>query len=388
MSGSKISRPLFFGMLATSIAVGTYGYVQHRSKSHNTLYAALSDYGIKTPLQKQAYRYIIKQAGIPNADRFLDEDLASESALTERMIDNISVTQLFLARREPKKDLEGRKGNVERWAIPQAAWMKDPATQPQLIKAAKALSLIDEVAPTPEFSNPDAAVVFGARRSAMKSRLDYLYQQIANNKVKPKLIILLTGERYAEAIDATEEELAKIAAKYGKSPDKLTETDMFRDLFENSPMFGKFPLLVIDTPRGDLIRPTTDKTVADLIKEIETRPDFKDLIFVSSQPHVAYQDEVIAESFYRNNIKLKYLTIGSEYKLSNNGDLSANVSALMSALGTELYAKTPRILRNRNTTITDRGTAEKLISLYESQPMVFQSVEKLFSIKIPANKPK
>lgn len=126
------------------------------------------------------------------------------------------------------------------------------------------------------------ALVLGATGSVMQRRLDFLYEEWQRG-VRIDTIILLTGAR-------------DLDPKIENYPEGLrTETDLFVHLFNQHPLNGLAPHLVIDSPKqilenGTVRRPTTASTVTDWLA---TKPKPGSCLAVSTQPFVGYQEAVL-----------------------------------------------------------------------------------------------
>jgi hypothetical protein len=79
--------------------------------------------------------------------------------------------------------------------------------------------------------------------------------------------------------------------------------------FEESTLYHKFKTSIIDTPAGNLSRPTTETTLKELLKWLDARKDIKKITFVSNQPYIKYQEAIIAQVL-KSHASISYEVIG------------------------------------------------------------------------------
>lgn len=258
------NKPLMFGLIATTLATGgsIYAYENYKLSYPRSLNAALDYYGFGTNAQKQALRYLMKQAGVNNVDALLDTRAVNQAQLIKSILTFV---------RETQEKFTIRTGTQERWEVQTPVGIKEPAQQKQILSALLILNMMDAVPPA--FKKRDAICILGATNSVMAARLDYAGVLFAEGKLPAHWLIMLAGERYVtpdkngNSIDGSEAELSKLATQIGKKVAALTETDLMKSAYENSKLYQKFPenyVVIIDTPRRNLPRPTTETTVIEL----------------------------------------------------------------------------------------------------------------------------
>ena len=332
------------------------------AKSYS-LYKVLDDYGYGTDSQKQALDYLLAEAGIlaegqSFQERFPDRDNCTD--FQRDMLEFIHLTQ---------ERFTIRKGTQERWEIKASEWMeKDKA---QNIKAIKALGFVEEVLPTAD--ETDMICILGGTLTSMKSRLAYAEKLIDQGNLKAKYLVLLAGERKVTTqVDGGEVDLLRIAKKHGVDGlAQLTETHLMKEAYGTSTLEGKLETHLIDTPAGTLPRPTTETSIGELINWLDKHGDVKRVVFVSSQPYVQYQRAVIGAVLKQRNCVVEFQVIGPQEKK----DLT--ILALVGALGSQLWAKTPIILRDRGEKITDAKLVARFKALYAKQAIIYKNIEPL-----------
>jgi hypothetical protein len=267
-----------------------------------------------------------------------------------------------------------RTGRQERWDVGPLQWMSQA---PEAIKAnLKTLGFLDAV--FPQDSQPDAVCVLGATRPTMENRVAYLVRLMEEGRLKTPHLVLLTGERYVTpGVDGTVQELQALARKCGKTKwQQLTETDLLKEIYQRSPLAKQTHLQVhvIHTPQsvtpdGTALRPTTQSTTVDLSKWQKKHPAIEKIVFVSNQPHVAYQEAVIRTVLRGKKSPLRVEVIGEAFGAKTQGK---NIGFLVGALGSYLWAVTPLLLANQ--TVAFPLSAEEkqgFRTLYAKQPLVY-----------------
>jgi hypothetical protein len=185
-----------------------------------------------------------------------------------------------------------RKGNQERWEVQASDWMGKNTDE--ITKSVKELGFVEEI--TPMQKEIDAICILGSTFSSIQKRINYAGELIIRRQLTAKNLILLAGERKVSVnVDGDEQQLLQIAKKYNIDDlHKLTETHLIQAAYENSTIYNKLQTFVIDTPAGNLPRPTTETTIVELLKWQSTHKDIKRIIFVSNQPYVKYQEAIIS----------------------------------------------------------------------------------------------
>lgn len=375
------NKSLMFGLVATTLAAGGmfYAYKNYVFRHPQNLNAVLDYYGFKSPEQKHALRFLMQKAGIEDTDVMLERKAKSQIALSKAILDLVSKTQ---------DKFTIRTGKQERWEVQTSDWMKDPTQQKQILSALEILNMTDAVSPV--FKNRDVICVLGASRSIMVSRLDYAGELFTDGRLPAQWLIMLAGERYVTvdkngvSVDGSEEELSELAIKLGKDFATLTETDLMKASYESSKLYGKFPDhdVLIDTPRRNLPRPTTETTVAELCEWLKQHPEIHDITFISNQPHVEYQKAIIAQVFEKQGVKVSFEVIGPKYNTSLVNNDADKINYLMQALGSRIWAVTPAVMDAIGLDMSDPELRDEFKNLYEKQPLIYGN----FASKFP--KPK
>jgi hypothetical protein len=231
----------------------------------------------------------------------------------------------------------------------------------------------------------------------MKNRLSFAAHLI-DQGFQTEQLILLTGERYITVgIDGTEPELQAIAKEFGLSDvKKLTETHLLRHAYQESSLAqcalcvpagsapagsapaGSAPagsatpwsVHIIDTPRRDLPRPTTETTAVDLAAWLKTQPQIRRVIFVSNQPYVAYQRAVLQAVFTREYPACAITVVGQA------ADATEPPQTLVEALGGTIWAAMPAAMHKLKITVTEPQARAALETLYKKNPLIFSQLPK------------
>lgn len=303
------------------------------SESQNYSFEKILDhYGFKNPEQKEALRGL-----------FVMSSLASENDSWEKIFPSdqrIANILNFVTNTQWK--FSNRFGH-ERWEVSAQSWMTD--NREKIINNLNILGFISEV--NPRYDNYDAVCVLGANTLCMDMRLQFLAELFQKQWIKSRTVILLTGERYVNnVIDGSEEELKEIA-KHFELDDwrKLTETKVFDYLYEKSPLKNMgLDVVIIDTPRGDLPRPTTKTTMAELKKWLRENRNVKRILFISNQPYLLYQKKIVENELYLNDKRF------SDVKIEMVGPgvpdlLLQHIQILLEGLGSYIWAASPLVLK-------------------------------------------
>ncbi len=352
-----------------SVMVGIISIILPRyfseSNKKYSLNLALEHYGFGNPKQKQAIEDLFAQSSI------IPKDSSLNAAFPERLTKDEVIKDIIYILKETQKKFVVRSGVQERWETEALEWM----TQNKLktYENLKILGFVDAVAP--KHTTTDALCILGATASRMAGRIDYASSLIKDG-LKTKAIILLTGERYVtKNIDGSEIELIQIANKYNLTDwTKLNETHIIKDLYDKSDLKNSnLAVHVIDTPKGNLPRPTTQTTVLDLIKWLKTHDDIQNITFVSNQPNVPYQSAIIDSIFKDQHVDIKYEVVGNE---------SANIEELrliIEGFGSYIWAATPSVLLEMHLQLTDLSIKESLKELYSKNPLLYNTLPDIFS---------
>lgn len=351
------------------IAGAILGYYIKKIQTSPPVPQSLSDilyfYDIKTAKQKNALELLMKKANILKTTESLDEAYPKRPNKNELFDDLLKFLQFT------QQHFTIRKGNQERWEVNSSDWMK--RDQAEILAAIQELGVTKAV--TPINSRPDVICVLGARTSTMENRLAYTAELYNKKKLQAKHLVLLVGERNVTVgIDGNEQELSMIAKKYKTKIGRLTETHMMNELYQNSSLFGKMPTDIIDTPAGNLPRPTTETTLKEFCLWLKKHPDVKSVTFVSNQPHIQYQEAVIAEVLRHQTQHIQFEVIGSEV------NPNAEIYTLIAAIGSQIWAKTPDVLAKTKLLTTDNQLLKEFLELYAKQPLIYYNVESILKV--------
>lgn len=374
-------KPLMFGLLATAIAAGSVYAVKRHVDQKPSLYSTLDYYGIKNKDQKEALRYLMQNAGIPETNALLDSKAKDPDALLQSILDFVQVTQKYFTI---------RTGTQERWDVKTSEWMNDPNKQTKALDALKQIGMIDAVKPT--LAKRDAICILGASNSVMNVRLEYAGNLYSAKELPADLLILLAGERYVTPdkngiiIDGSQEELKAFAIKLGKSLEAVTETDLMYASYQKSALNNKLTTVIIDTPRRDLPRPTTETTVMELCGWLKRHPHIQTITFVSNQPHVEYQRAIITQVFEREKMPTKFEVIGAEFTNSPVKNTADQINYLAQALGSRIWAVTPKVLDQIGIKEAQPQLIADYLEIYKKNPLIYNNMSAKFTPK-PTNKP-
>lgn len=294
---------------------------------------------------KEALLDLCEQAGIT-----LDENFEPQKAL-----ELVAFTQEFFV---------NRGGNKERWEVPPLRWLnKNPE---KILRCLKRLNMCDPV--LPRETEYDAVCILGAAAPAMQDRINFTAEQLKCGNIKSKNIFLLTGERcVTDRVDGTLQFLAEIAKHFDIPVDKLTEAHLFRYQYEKSDLDGKYNCIVVDTPAKNGSRPTTQTTVEDFLRWKNSNPDRKinKILFISSQPSVRYQEEIIKAIFFSQNEPFDCVEV-----VGGNGWQKQDLQRLVGGLGEYIWAAMPMIFREMNVRLNEENL--KFINrLYGKMPLLY-----------------
>jgi hypothetical protein len=311
---------------------------------------AFDYYGYNNHEQKKALENLFQKSSMD-----FDNNDVSQRVGEQQFIKNI----LKLIQ-EVQDKLIVRKGVQERWEIEAADWMR--SDKELTLQDLKKLGVVDEI--LPKSQKVEAVCILGATRARMENRIKYL-EALMKSGLQFKSLILLTGERYVtKDIDATEQELIKIAEKFGlENWRTLTEKHLMQDLYDQSSL-TIFSAHMIDTPRGELPRATTYTTVMDLIGWLKGHPEINHVTFISNQPYVKYQYAIIDAIFREQKSKVSFEVIGS-------GADTDNLQPIIEALGSYIWAYTPTALLKMHFQINDPKFKSLFKELYKKHPLIY-----------------
>lgn len=322
-----------------------------RSQSLNT---ALEYYGFNEPAQKEALKYLFERAAIT-----LPPTTAGDT-FTSSITNQELITALIAMVKETQAKFVIRQGAQERWETKPLAWMHEETEK--MVAALTTLGFITMVQPSK--NQADLICLLGAAKGRMRDRMAFA-NNLLEQGVTADAIIMLTGERYVTAgVDGTEEELTALAkALHLESWKKLTETDIAKDLYAHSDLQNHgIAWYVIDTPKGDLPRPTTLTTTLALMEWLHEHPEVHHIIFVSNQPYVLYQEAIIRPII---GDTVTFEMVGSAV------EKATNVPPIIEGLGSFLWAKTPQVLNDLQIPITEVADRQDLEQLYAKSPSLY-----------------
>lgn len=327
-----------------------------------SLESALDYYEFNSHEQKDAIKDLLKQASIIHVNQSFTDVFPSyrtETQIAEDMLRFIKITQ---------EKFVIRNGNQERWEISAPNWMKNH--QENIYNSLKILGFSEAIKPT---SDADAVCILGATRKRMTDRIEYA-ESLIKNGFKTDTVILLTGERYVtEKIDGTENELSNIAKKFSLQDwRKLTETHLLEDIYDSSELQKrKLTKYIIDTPTGNLPRPTTQSTIIELIAWLKNHENIKSIIFVSNQPYIKYQKAIITSVFSDYKINIQFDVVGSGVKNKKN------IQPIIEGLGSYIWAMSPIAMSKMELKINDKEIKRSFDKLYLQQPLLYKIAPKI-----------
>lgn len=315
---------------------------------------ALHLYGFKSAAEKNAFENLFKNALSVNSISSVFPEVASFNELARDLLTLVKVTQKYFV---------NRSGTQERWEVnwnnDTTKWMQTYSSENSA--SLKTLNITDAI--IPQNMNPDIICILGATKASMTGRFNYA-TKLVEDGLNFKQIVLSAGERYATA--KADGDLTEIANYFQLSSiEKVTETHIIKHLFDHS-IFNSSPVQVMDTPRGNLPRPTTQTTMIDLSNWLKEN-DYLDkkVLFISSQPNVLYQKAIITQVLRSSDTDIDFEVVGANY----NGE---SIQPAIAALGSYLYAQTPNVLIMLNETISEYKVIELFNEIYSSQPLIYE----------------
>lgn len=317
-------------------------------KNYYSFHDVLPSYGFVSEEQRDALKDFFRRAslmGVHESDTFFTKK-CTEQELAQELVDLIENMQVICGLRRDSK---------ERWELKPLDWMQQQ--EEAVIVDLKDMVFIDAL--TPSLKTVDVICILGATKGRMDERMDYAASLLAEGLIAAK-IILLTGERYVtDKVDGSAEVLRTIAEEYGiEDWHDLTEAHLMDYLFKRSRLsLYNLEMYLINTPAGDLPRPTTQTTMLDLIQWLKEHSDVRSIIFVSNQPYVNYQKAIIASILKEQDVYITFEVVGSA---------AARVSphALVEGFGSYMWAATPLVLLDLGITVTDPSLINRLKDLY------------------------
>ena len=335
------------------------------SHASSSLWEILDYYGFTQPDQKRALAFLMKESGALKSNETFQEVFPQRedpSLLFKDILHFVSVTQKYFTI---------RTGTQERWEIQSPPWIKEH--RPEILRALRKLGITEAISPS--LHRSDVICILGSTFPNMSARLAYTARLFHAGKLKAKHLVLLAGERKATiSIDGKFEQLLAIAKKYNISDlSHLTETHLIQEAYYRSRLFNQLPVTVIDTPAGNLPRPTTETTAQAFCQWLKKHPSWQTVTFISLQPNVKYQEAILRGVFKREKVSATFEVIGDKVDLNQT-----NLHALIGALGSQIWAKTPEVIAKVHIKTRDQKLIKAFKELYLKQPLIYKNVEALF----------
>jgi hypothetical protein len=331
-------------ILLTSLLIYTNGCLQKPTTL--SLWNLLDHYGYQRLDQKKALEHLCQEAGILSQEQSFQDRFPQrkeKNDLLQDLTDFVTITQ---------KHFLLRSGTQERWEVKPVNWMQ--VQKPETVEALSKLDVVAEI--PPQNKTPDVVCILGATFKTMATRIGYVENLYNGRQVTPRYLVLLAGQRKSTVgVDGTEAELARIAQHQGvTNPTQLTETHLIQEAYQASTLYNKLPTHVIDTPAGNLPRPTTETTTLEFIKWLRQHPEVKTVLFISNQPFVNYQKAVITEVFISEKFEISFEVVGAA------SAEPLNIQKLVESIGSYIWAKTPQVLREVGFQLTDNKAMKQL----------------------------
>ncbi|MFY7843031.1 MAG: hypothetical protein ACOVOR_03340 [Rhabdochlamydiaceae bacterium] len=357
-----LSRLFYACFVFVLFSLSAYSCFSKHCNSRYSIREVLQAYGFQENKQIEAIEDLFQRSGVIPSYATLDHAFPPRNSKEDLVIDIINMLQSV------QKKFILRTGSQERWEVEALKWMEHD--KDKILQDLKVLGFIDPI--LPKHKNADSFCILGAAAARMKNRIDYA-QHLLSYGVTTKNVILLAGERYVtKGIDGTEDQLISLSKSFGLSNwTQLTETHLIEDLYLKSELFqNSFPFYVINTPRRELPRPTTQTTILELLNWLSDHKAIHRIIFVSNQPHVKYQEAVI-------NLLLKEHMLNIQYEVVGNKATNVNdVCSVIGALGSYMWTITPDVLAKMHIQIEDQNIKNLLRRLYEHNPIIYNTVPK------------
>lgn len=323
--------------------------------------------------KKEALATLLQKSEIIKADQSFEQAFPKRKTKEELIKDLLYILQ------QTQEKFTARKANQERWEIAPPSWLDklDEQESEIIFTTLKCTQAIE-----PQLKTPDAVCILGALHPTMCLRCSYAEKLINDKIVTTKKLILLTGERYITVdakVDGDKEAVKKIAQRQNiKKLEELTETNLLVDIYQNSTLNNRLPTLIVNTPCGDLPRPTTESTLTELLKKLKEYPEIKTVLFISNQPYVAYQAAIIKTVLSALNAKIEAEIVGAEYaEKERNPKPKDKISAIVATIGSTLWASAPLALEEQELTIEEPEQIEAFCKLYKNNPTLLKKIKTL-----------
>lgn len=317
-------------------------------------------YGFSTPEQKKAFENLLEKASIEK------EALSQGMSFSCEKKQKQMLSAIIALVKDTQAKFTVRKGNQERWDVQPLDWMEqDKAT------LATDLATLGFVRPViPHMTYADAVCILGATLGRMTQRMTFV-EELMEQGLHTHHIVLLAGERYVTVgVDGPEERLRQLARQKDLlDVNQLTEAHLAQFAYDASPLSKRsLTVHLINTPKRDLPRPTTQTTILELIAWLKDHPEIKSMLFVSNQPHVHYQEAIIRSLLHQEKVQLAFEVIGPGV------EDSTNTKAMIEALGSYLWASTPYILTQLKITSSNNQDKAALRDLYAATPAIAKGI--------------
>ncbi len=355
---SAHTKTLVFGFTAIALGLPIYAQLHSQNKpekqgSPQSISAILPYYGFQTPAQKQALVFLMQQASILEPHQSLEDRFPTRKNQDDLLKD------LLLFVQSTQKAFTMRQGTQERWEIKAPTWLQEHPTE--ILKALHTLNMTEAIKPT--LPHSEVLCILGSTLPSMTKRLQYAKGLLEDSSFKAEHLVLLAGERHVTLkVDGSQELLENIAEKYGIKLSALTKTHLIQEAYSTVGIPKTLALTVIDTPKGDLPRPTTETTVIELIQWLKQHPEYKSISFVSNQPHVYYQAAVIQTVLQRQGFEIKTEVIGPAVSPTTR------VEDIVGALGSRIWASTPPVIQVLGLETQNPELLQLHQTLYKNQP--------------------
>ncbi len=340
-------RKNFFAKICSCLTAASLlptGVGSAYAQTKYSLNEVLHLYGFASQEQQEAFKLICEKAGVNLPDAFGAREL----------LELVDATQQNLVNRADKQ---------ERWETSDLDWMA--ANQKSLNEKFKNLGLVDAV--LPQKKHYDVVAILGSRMAAMAERIKFV-ESLVTQEYKFDKVVLLTGERYATVgVDGSKEKLEEVAKYFDIKPSNVTETHLFKFLYDHSSLKDNVELVVIDTPQKDGRRPTTQTTVEDFCTWNKSHPEVQTAVFISGQPHVLYQKAIVAEVLHTNGSTLKFEVIGHE-------SAAESTKTFAGALGSYLWANVSQVLRVSGLKVESTKEKDLVEKLYARAPWLYKKI--------------
>lgn len=358
----KNSRIKIFIILVIAVFVATIIYQNYYKTNHYTA-KVLDYYGFASAEKKNAIQDLFRQSSIIPDSSYLEDIFPPRNNKLQLVWDILTLV------RETQNKFTIRSGTKERWEVQPLEWMLQ--NKDRNLNNLKILGFVDAI--TPKQKQADAICILGATNSTMSDRIEYA-NLLIDQGLKAKNIILLAGERYVtQDIDGQATELSEVAKQFNLTDwRKVTETHLIQYLYNKSALSNKkLAVYVIDTPKRDLPRPTTQTTILELISWLRDHNEIQDIIFVSNQPYVKYQKAIIDLVFKEQAMSIKYDVVGSAV-------LEVDVQPILEGLGSYIWAASPGVLSDMNININNEAIKKIVKELYSTNQLIYQTLPQNF----------